>query len=87
MKIATVKEFRDKATIMFKSMEPVLIMRRGRVTGFYLPIQGEALPIELRRDLQIAIAEIIKKSLEEKGLSEEDILEDFEKFRNSRRRR
>jgi hypothetical protein len=41
----------------------------------------DALPIELRRELQVAIAEIVKRSLEEKGLQEEDILEDFEKSR------
>lgn len=87
MKIATVKEFRDKATVMLRSTEPVLIMRRGRVAGFFLPAEGESLPLELRRDLQMAIAEVVRKNLQARGFSEESILRDFEKFRSARRRR
>jgi hypothetical protein len=33
MKVATVREFRDKATSYFKEEEPVLVTRHGKVTG------------------------------------------------------
>jgi hypothetical protein len=87
MRIATVKDFRDNTTKMFRSTEPVLITRKGKVAGFFIPFEGEMLPLELKKELQLAIAEMIKKNLQAEGLSEEDILEDFEKTRNSRRRR
>jgi len=83
MRIASIKEFRDKATVMFRSPEPVLITKRGKVAGFYFPLQAESIPIELRKNLQIAIADIVKKSIEKEGLTEEDILEDFEDFRSN----
>jgi hypothetical protein len=35
-------------------------------------------------NLQLSIADLVKKSLEQKGLSEENILEDFETFRDDR---
>jgi len=83
MKITTVKEFRDKATFMFKSLEPVLITRRGKAAGLYFPLQGDSIPFDLRMDLQATIANLVKESLEKKGISEEDILEDFEAFRDN----
>ena len=82
MKITSIKEFRDKATAMFRSDEPILVTRRGKLAGFYFPITAESISLELKKNLQLAIADIVKKSLENKGLTEEDILEDFEKHRN-----
>jgi len=85
MKISTVKEFRDKATYMFRSNEPVLITRRGKMAGFFLPFIGDSIPLEFKKDLQLALAETIKNNLQTKGLNEEDILEDFEKHRKNNR--
>ena len=31
MKITSIREFRDKATEMFRSQDPILILRRGEV--------------------------------------------------------
>lgn len=59
MKVANMKEFRDKAVIMFKSTETVFIIEQGKVLGFYLPVKGEAFSIKLKRDLQVAIAESV----------------------------
>jgi hypothetical protein len=84
MKITTVKEFRDKATAMFRSSEPVLVTRRGKAAGLYFPLEGDSIPLDLRMNLQLTIADLVKKSLEQKGISEKDILEDFETFRDNR---
>ena len=81
IKITTIKEFRDKATLMFKSSEPVLITRRGKAAGIYFPLQGDSIPFDLRMDLQKIIANSVKQGLEGKGISEEEILEDFESSR------
>jgi len=82
MRIATVKEFRDKASTMFRSHEPLLITRRGKVAGLYLPLdEVDQFPFDLRKDLQQALASSVRQGLEERGLNEEEILEDFERFR------
>ena len=86
MKLASVKEFRDRATTLLHSSEPVLITRRGKAAGLYVPLDEiDSLPLELRKELQMANAESVRHSLKQRGYSEEDILEDFENFRQRRK--
>lgn len=86
MRLATVKEFRDKATAMLHSTDPILITRHGKAAGLYIPLEDvDSLPLELRKELQTAIAESVRRSLEAKGITEEEILEDFERFRTAQR--
>jgi hypothetical protein len=87
MKIATVREFRDKATQMFRSSEPILVLRRGEITGFYFPYPHKTIPLEFKRQLFEEITRSIRERLEQAGVSEEEILEDFEAHRKARRRR
>ncbi|MDP3297648.1 MAG: hypothetical protein Q8N09_08670 [Thermodesulfovibrionia bacterium] len=88
MKVATVREFRDKATRYFKNEEPILVTRHGKVTGLYLPIEHpESFPIELRKELLIRFGESISRSLVKKGITEEKLLADFKTFKKTRRRR
>ncbi|MEW6110347.1 MAG: hypothetical protein AB1632_14445 [Nitrospirota bacterium] len=88
MKVATVREFRDKATTYFKDEEPVLVTRHGKVTGLYLPIEHpESFPLELRKELLSRLGESISRSLAKKGISEEKLLAGFETFKKTRRRR
>lgn len=85
MKITNIKEFRDQATRLLRSKEPILITRRGKIAGFFLPTEGEDLPFDLRREMQTVLVEAIRRSLQERGLIEEDILADFEASRKARR--
>jgi len=88
MKVATVREFRDKATSYFKEEEPVLVTRHGKVTGLYLPIDHpESFPLELRQDLLVRLGESISRSLTRKGISEGRLLADFKSFKKTCRRR
>ena len=45
MKIRTVREFRDNATVLLGSKEPILL------THGFCPLPQAMLPIELKRDL------------------------------------
>ena len=88
MKVATVREFRDKATSYFKEDEPVLVTRYGRVTGLYLPIEHpESFPLELRKDMLVRFGEFIGRSLAKKGITEEKLIAGFRSFKKTRRRR
>jgi len=42
---------------------PVLIMRRSKVAGVYVPLDDGDLNLELRRDMQLALARKIRASL------------------------
>ncbi len=88
MKVATVREFKDKATAYLKEEEPILVIKQGKVTGLYLPIEHpETVPLELRKELLIRIGKSISRSLEKKGITEEKLLANFDTFKKTRRRR
>ena len=87
MKLLSVKEFRDSATKALKSKEPLIIMRRGEVAGIFFPTPLDSIPFEFKKDIFISLTESIRKKLKVQGVKEEEILEDFEKHRKTRRRR
>lgn len=87
MKTATVREFRDRATTLLKTAEPILVTRRGKIVGFFLPSSGNAVPLEIRRDLFYALTDGIRRLARAKGLSEEALVADFRATKPTRRRR
>lgn len=87
MLTATVREFRDQATKFFKKTEPVLVTRRGRIIGFYLPATGTSLPLEIKKGLFHVLTRAIQQMMKTRGVSEGSVLADFERTRTARRRR
>jgi hypothetical protein len=45
MKISSVREFRDQDTGLLRSKDPVLVTRRGRLAGIFLPCTDTELPL------------------------------------------
>lgn len=84
MKVVGVKEFRDKATSLMNGQEPILITRHGRAAGIYAPLTTQDFPQELRLEMFHAVTERIVNHLKERGVSEESVLDDFERFRSKR---
>lgn len=87
MKLLSVKEFRDSATKALKTKEPLIIMRRGEIAGIFFPTPLESVPFEFKKDIFVSLTQSIKKKLQLQGVKEEEILEDFERHRKTRRRR
>jgi len=85
MEFQTVREFRDKATSILRSTEPVFITRRGKLAGVYMPVADGELPLDLKRQLFGVLAEQIRQEREEKGVSETEILDDFTTWQKERR--
>jgi PHD/YefM family antitoxin component YafN of YafNO toxin-antitoxin module len=85
MEFHTVREFRDKATSILRSTEPVFITRRGKLAGVYMPVADGELPLDLKRQLFGVLAEQIRQEREEKGASETEILDDFTTWQKERR--
>ena len=85
MKISTVREFRDNATSLLRSKDPILVTRRGRLAGVFFPRPETTLPIELKRELFTVLAQEVKQQIKRRGLAEKEILADFESWRKSKR--
>jgi len=85
MKISTVREFRDNATGLLKSKEPVLITRRGRMAGVFFPSPEGTLAVDLKRELFEKLSAEIARQIRKGGGTEEEILSDFDTWRKTRR--
>ena len=85
MRISTVREFRDNATGMLRSKDPVLVTRRGRLAGIFFPQPEATLPLELKREIFSVLSDALRRQVAKRGLSEEEILSDFESWRKTRR--
>jgi len=84
MKISTVREFRDNATGLLKSKEPVLITRRGRMAGVFFPSLEGVLTVDLKRELFEQLTAEIARQIKKRGGTEDEILSDFESWRKVR---
>lgn len=81
-----VREFRDQASHVLRSTQPILVTRRGKPAGLYIPLsEGSELTRELRNTLLETIGNLIQEKLAEQGVTEEEILADFESSRRPRR--
>ena len=85
MKISTANEFKEQAAGLLRSKTPVVVTRRGRMTGIFLPYSGSKLPEDLRAHLFDRATSAISTQMKENGVSEEEILADFERWRKRRR--
>jgi hypothetical protein len=85
MRIRTVREFRDKSSALLKSAEPVLITRRGKMAGIFIPSLEGTLPVDLKRELFEKLSLAIARQIRKSGDSEPEILEDFKSWRKNRR--
>jgi len=85
MRISTVREFRDNATSLLRSKDPILVTRRGKLAGVFFPRPEATLPIELKRELFSVLSAELGRQIKKRGLAEEVILDDFQSWRKSRR--
>jgi hypothetical protein len=85
MRVSTVREFRDRATVLLKSKEPVLITRRGRMAGIFFPAPEGTVSLDLHHQLFDKLSSEIARRLRKSGIAEEEIQLDFEAWRKTRR--
>jgi hypothetical protein len=85
MKISSVREFRDNATSLLRSKDPILVTRRGRLAGVFFPRPEASLPLELKRELFTVLGSEIARQIRQKGLREREIVADFSAWRASKR--
>jgi hypothetical protein len=85
MKISTVREFRDNATGMLRSKDPILVTRRGRLAGIFFPWPEGTMPLELKREVFSILSEQLREQLSARDVSEAEVLEDFTAWRKTKR--
>jgi hypothetical protein len=85
MKISTVREFRDNATGLLRSRDPILVTRRGRLAGVFFPRPEATIPLELKRELFALLTSDIERQLKRRKLREREIIAEFETWRKSKR--
>jgi hypothetical protein len=85
MRISSVREFRDQATGLLRSKDPILVTRRGRLAGVFFPWPEASLPLELKRELFSVLSAEVAHQLKSRGLREDRVLADFESWRKGRR--
>jgi len=84
MKVVSVRDFRDRASEMFRSEDVILVTRDGAPAGFYLPWDTPELPIEVRREVFLRLSEQIGTALDAQGATEQEVLDDFAAGRRRR---
>ena len=87
MRTATVREFRDRATVLLRGRDPILVTRRGKIVGFFVPTTGTVVPLDIRRELFYAVTSAVRRMVRSRGLTEKGIIADFAATRKTRRRR
>ncbi len=84
MRVVTVRDFRDRASEMFRSDEVILVTRDGAPAGFFLPWETAEVPLEVRREVFERLSKQIGAKLAADGVSEQEVLDDFAADRRRR---
>lgn len=85
MRIATLRDFRDKATEMMRGSDIVLVTRDGKPAGFFLPWQGSEIPDDVRRGIYREVSEQVIEDRQRAGVTERQILSGFRASKHPRR--
>lgn len=87
MEFVTVRDFKTNASRLIRQNETVLVFRNGKPAGVFIPWDDIKVEDEVRRAALKALTAKLDKERAEKGITEEEVLEDFANFRENRRRR
>jgi len=80
-----IREFREKlATYVLESDTPVAITRHGDTVGYYIPARRKR--SEAERTALREAASRLRRMLEAEGVSEDEIIADFKRWRSGRRK-
>jgi len=86
MKMASIREFRERISEYTDDKEPVMITKHGKPVGFFVSwADRENMPIEIKR--QAFINDTQKREELFGHIDEKEMLEHFENWRKHRRRR
>jgi len=80
-----IREFRESlSTYLLKSSTPIAITRHGDTVGYFIPTRRKRTPEEKAASRRAH--EEMQTMLAEKGITEDDIIRDFEEIRKKKRK-
>lgn len=80
-----IREFREKlATYVLETDETVAVTRHGDVVGYYIPARRKRTAAE--REALKEAASRLQREMEAAGVTEDEILEDFRRWRRAERK-
>ncbi|MBE3588675.1 MAG: hypothetical protein IMW93_09015 [Thermoanaerobacteraceae bacterium] len=87
MEFASVREFKTHASEFIRRKEAVMVFRNGKPAGVFIPWEDINVEDEVRRAALKTLTAKLARERVEKGITEEEVLEDFAAFRKNRRGR
>ncbi|PSF38082.1 prevent-host-death protein [Aphanothece hegewaldii CCALA 016] len=78
-----IREFRDHLAKYLNTASPVAVMRHGQTVGYFLPAQQEPAEAEIEGLKRAALK--LDALLQEKGLTEDLLVEEFRQLREQER--
>ncbi len=88
MKVAGIREIREKSAVYLSGREPFLVTKHGKISGVFIPLDApDDLPDDWRREIGTAIRRILSHWFEAREISEDALAEGFRAYRRRRRGR
>ena len=78
-----IREFRENLSGYLESSEPVAITRHGQTIGVYMPTRRKISAADLEKFRESS--ERLRALMEEAGITEDEVVEEFERLRRARR--
>ncbi len=75
------RELREKLSEYLESTVPIEVTRHGQTIGFYIPIPKK--PSQSERDSLLEAGRRMQEELARLGISEDEVVADFQKWRKS----
>lgn len=86
MRVAGVREFRNRAPELLQGRDIVFVTRHGKLSGVLVPLSDpKELPVEFRKEILSRLGTAIARDLKRKGVTERKAQSDFEVWRAARR--
>ena len=87
MELMSVRDFKARVTQLIREGRSVLVLRKGRPAGYFVPWEDACADDQLRAAALKTLMVKLAREREEKGVTEEEVMADFEVFRKACRRR
>ena len=78
-----IRELRDKLATYMESTVPIEVTRHGQTVGFYIPVPRR--PGQAEREALLEAGRRMQAELARLGLTEEELVADFKRWRKARR--
>lgn len=80
-----IRELRDRLASYMESTVPIEVTRHGQTVGFYIPVPRR--PGQAEREALLEAGRRMQAELARLGLTEEELVADFKRWRKARRAR